>query len=168
MVNKGAIARNLRELDLRYRKKSSNLRDPLYYSKLSLIELCGWIEITMDSMIRDCAKKHVREGKNLRHVEDRIIRRNYSFSYMDGFRGMLMRLVGLAKVEQLESMYDTNKFELMKSSLGTLKAERDRVAHTYLSNVTQRLSAPSIVASHFQNVYDGLKDIESCVRRLRI
>ena len=122
----------------------------------------------MDSIIRDCAKKHLLEAENRKHVEDRIIRRNYSFTYKDNLRDMLIRLVGLVKVEQIENMLDPVNFELMKSSLGTLKAERDSVTHTYLANVTQRLSAPSTIERHFQHVYDGLKDVEKCVRKLNI
>ena len=55
MVNKTAIARNLRELHSRYDRRPRNSRDPLYYSKLYLIELCGWIEETMDSIVLDCS-----------------------------------------------------------------------------------------------------------------
>ena len=167
MVNKTTIARNLRELDSRYKRKSRNPRDPLYYSKLSLIELCGWIEVAMDSIIMDYARKHLKDAKNLKHVEDRIIQRTYSFTYNDHFRDMLIQVVGLPRVEQLESTLDPVKFELLKSSLGTLKAERDRAAHTHLANVTQSLSAPSAINSHLQHVYSGLKDVERCVRRLK-
>ena len=168
MVNKAAIARNLSELDSRYKRRSRNPRDPLYCSKLSLIELCGWIEVTMDSIIRRCAKKHVKDAGNLVHVEKRIIQRTHSFSYSEHFRDMLIRVIGLANVERLERNLDPIKFELLKSSLGTLKEERDRAAHTHLSNVTQTLSAPSTITRHFWHVYDGLKDLELCVRRLSI
>ena len=168
MVNKATIVRNLGELDSRYNRISRNPRDPLYYSKLALIELCGWIEITMDSIIRDCARKHVMNANNLKHVEDSVIQRTYSFTYNDHFRDMLTRVVGLVNVERLERMFNPLKFDLMKSSLGTLKAERDRAAHTHISNVTQTLSAPSTISVHFQHVYDGLKDVERCLKGLRI
>ena len=168
MVNKSTIARNLRELDSRYRKKSRNPRDPLYYSKLSLIELCGWIEITMDSIIEECANKHIKVSCNLDYVRQTIIGTTYGFNYESHFRSMLIRVVGLAKVEQLELMLDPSKFHLLKSSLGTLYQERNRAAHTHISSATQTLSAPSMILVHFQRVYDGLKDIERCVRRLNI
>ena len=168
MVNKATIVRNLGELDSRYNRKSRNPRDPLYYSKLAIIELCSWIEITMDSIIRDCAKKHVRDPSNTKHIEERVIQRTYSFTYNEHFRDMLISVVGLANVERLERMFNPLKFELMKSSLGTLKVERDRAAHTHLSNVTQILSAPSTISVHFQHVYDGLKDVERCLKGLRI
>ena len=77
MVNKGSISRNLRELDTRYNRKTRNLRDPLYYSKLALLELCGWIEVTMDGIVLDCAQKHLTRHSNLNYVQDSIIHRTF-------------------------------------------------------------------------------------------
>ena len=167
MVNKTTIVRNLRELDSRYNRKSRNPRDPLYYSKLSLIELCGWIEITMDSIIMDCARKHMGRARNVKYVQDIIIRRTYSFTYDPHFRAMLIQVVGLVKVEELEGKVDRLKFDAMKSSLGRLKEQRDREAHTYIVGATPTVDAPSLINHHFQNVYHGLKDVERCVRTLK-
>ena len=122
----------------------------------------------MDDIIRACAKKHVKDSSNLKLVEHNIIQRTHSFTYNDHFRDMLMRVIGLAKVEQLESTFDPRKFELLKSSLGTLKFERDRAAHTHLSHVTPTFAAPSMIRLHFQRVYDGLKDVERRLRQLSI
>ena len=168
MVNKGIIERNLRELNIRYNRRSRNLRDPLYYSKLSLIELCGWIEMTMDSIIMDCARAHMIDSQNLKYVEDAIVRKTYSFTYNSHFRTMLIRVVGLVKVEELEGKFDPLKFHAMKSSLGNLKKQRDREAHTFIVDATQTVDAPSLIARHFENVYYGLNDIEKCVRRLSL
>ena len=167
MVNKTTIARNLRELDSRYRRGSRNPRDPLYYSKLSLIELCGWIEASMDDVVGNCVRKYVRAPGNVKDMEG-VIRRNSGFSYDRHFREMLVRVIGLARIEDLEKIFDPVKFQLMKSSLDTLSQQRNSAAHTHLANVTQSLLAPSVILNHFQHVYDGLKDIERCVRRLSI
>ena len=167
MVNKSAIARNLREIDSRY-NQSRRARDPTYYSKLALIELCGWIEITMDNIVMDCAKKHLNDASNLVFVEKVVVQRTNSFTYETHFRGMLMSVLGLVKVEELEGLLDPAKLDTMKSSLGTLKQRRDQEAHTYLAGTTPTLAAPSVIIDHFQKVYDGLKDVEKCVRRLRM
>jgi hypothetical protein len=140
----------------------------LYFSKLALMELGGWIEVTMDGIVRDCAKKHLSGAQNLKEVEDQTIRRTYGFDYNRQFRQMLITVLGLVKVEEMEGQFDSIKFALMKSSLSTLKYERDRAAHTYIAGVTTNLLAPSTISNHFQQVYDGLKDIERCVRRLKI
>ena len=47
--------------------------------------------------------------------------------------------------------------------------QRDQEAHSYIDSVTQTLIAPPVIInSHFPRVYDGLKDVERCVRRLKI
>ncbi len=168
MVNKTAIARNLRELHSRYNSRHRNSRDPLYYSKLYLIELCGWIEETMDSIVRDCSLSRLATANNRKHVESVIVGRTYGFDYDTNFRNMLMRVLGLIKVEELESKLDQIKFDKMTFSLSTLQAQRNRAAHTYVKGATITVDAPSAVRGHFQNVYEGLKDIERCIRRLRI
>ena len=81
---------------------------------------------------------------------------------------MLMGIVGLVKVEELEGMLDPAKFNGMKSSLGILREKRNSEAHTYIKGITQTVDAPSVITRHFQNVYEGLKDMEQCIRRLRI
>ncbi len=168
MVNKTTIARNLGELHSRYNRRHRNSRDPLYYSKLYLIELCGWIEETMDSIIRDCSLRRLAATKNRKHVESVIVGRTYGFKYNRHFRNMLMRVLGLIKVEELESKLDQKKFGNMRSSLDILYSERNRAAHTYIEGITITVLAPSAVSHHFQSVYEGLKDIERCIRRLRI
>ena len=169
MVNKAAIARNLRELNSRFNRKSRNPRDPLYYSKLALLELCGWIELTMDQIVRDCARKRLTNAANLKRVEESVIERTHNFAYAANFRPMLIQVVGLVNVEELERRYYPAKFDLMESSLGTLRQQRNQEAHTYISGITSTVDAPSVILdTHFPRVYDGLKDIESCVHRLKM
>ncbi len=105
----------------------------LFYSKLAVIELCGWIELTMDEMVLSCAKKHLANPTNLAFVEKEVIRRNYRFHY-DEFREMLMKVVGLVRVEELESRLDTAKFQRLKSTLGILEKTRNGEAHTFIDD----------------------------------
>ncbi len=166
MINAVEIKRNLDEIEARYDRHTDSPRDPLYYSKLALIELCGWIEESMDAVVRDCAKKSLNEVDNISYIEDSVIRRNFSFAYDRHFRSMLIQVLGMPKVEELEGMLDSTKFEAMKSGLDYLKRRRDSLAHTYVSNVTQNVDSPSRLKSYFQTVHDGLIDLEQCILRL--
>ena len=167
MVDKTAIVEILDELNDKYNETSNGSRDPLYYSKLALMELCGWIEVTMDEMMLDCARKCLGDSSNVSYME-KAIKRNYGFTYQDHFRDMLLRIVGLVNVERVERKLDPLKFELLKSSLGTLKTERDRAAHAHVEHVMTTLSAPSSMVVHLAHVYDGLKEIEGCVVSLQV
>lgn len=75
--------------------------DDLYYSKLAILEVCGWIEESMDDMIKRCANKHLNVKKNLTIV-DILVKNTYGFHYEDNFRNMLINIMGIIKLERLE------------------------------------------------------------------
>ena len=122
----------------------------------------------MDEIIRSCANKHIKNKNNMNAIENSVINPNHSFYYDPHFRGMLIRVVGLAQVERLETKLDPSKFELLKSSLGTLVKARNDAAHNYVSQVTTNILAPSTIKVHFDNVYTGLKDLDKCLRQLKV
>ena len=122
----------------------------------------------MDNIVMYCAKRHLNDAINIDFVEKTVVQRTYSFAYETHFRGMLMRVLSLIKVEELEGLLDPAKLHTMKSSLDTLKKRRDQAAHTYISGTTATLDAPSVIIGDIQKVYDGLKDVEKCVRRLKM
>ena len=167
MIDKTTIVEVLNELNCKYNNTSGGSRAPLYYSKLALMELCGWIEVSMDEVVTGCVQVHLNRQSDVSYM-DEVIRRNHGFTYNNHFREMLMKVLGLVNLERLEKQLDPVKFELFKSSLGTLKVQRDRMAHTHLAKVTVTLAAPSTMVSHLRHVYDGLKDIEACVFGLKV
>ena len=79
---------------------------------------------------------------------------------------MLSQVIGLTGVEKLEKKVDPTKFQILCSVLVTLKSSRDLEAHTHIKGVTRRLNAPSITIVQFNQVYDGLKDIEEKLKKL--
>jgi len=167
MVAKRHIQNNLQQIDNLYRKSKSPKKG-LFYCKLAIIELCGWIEESMDDIVRHCAKRYVREPENMRFVEQSIIGRTYGFEYERHFRNMLIQVMGIIDVERLERQLDPVKLQLMQSALETLKKCRDSEAHTHLKGATKTLDAPSITESRFLMVYEGLKDIENHVTKLKL
>ncbi len=167
MVDKTQIENNLTQIDALFQKHIWDGEAP-YYSKLAILEACGWIEESMDDIAQGCAQKHLKETKNLDFVKKDIIKRTTSFEYDQHFRNMLMRLVGMINIERLEQMLDLHKFTQMTSSLSALKQRRDELAHTYIKGTTSTIDAPSLTKNRFLNVYEGLKDIESCINKIKI
>jgi hypothetical protein len=166
MVKKTQIQSNLNQIEKLYQKYMGGRRG-LYFSKLAIIEACGWIEESMDDIIRGCANKHLKEQKNLKSVEE-LIRETHSFKYDPSFRDMLIQIIGIINVEKLEQVFDEHKFTQMTSSLGELKQRRDDQAHTHIKGTTLTIDAPSVTKKRFQNVYEGLKDIESRIYKMKI
>lgn len=167
MIAKTHIQTNLTQINNLYQKSTSQ-KHALYYAKLAILELCGWIEESMDEIAWRCANRHLRNSDNLKFVETHIIKRTYSFVYDTHFRNMLIQVLGIIKLEKLEHNLDPTKLHLMKSTLDTLKTCRDNEAHTHLKGTTKRLDAPSVTQSRFHLVYDGLKDVEACIRKMKI
>jgi hypothetical protein len=166
MITKQSILHNLNELDRLY-KKSVSIKKSNFYAKLAVLELCGWVEESMDDLIRRCYKRKLISDKNIKFVEDEIIGKTYGFHYDKNFRPMLMKLFGILVVEKVELRVNSAKFHIFNSNLGDLKKLRDRTAHTHIKGVTMSIDAPSITTNRYHTIYEGLKDIEDALRRLK-
>jgi len=56
MITKSYLFKTLNWLDQLYNDPTADNQKTSSYSKLALIELCGWIEETMDDIVLRCAK----------------------------------------------------------------------------------------------------------------
>jgi hypothetical protein len=165
MIAKTQIVFTLQSLDTRYQAATS-AEEAQWFAKLAIIELCGWIEESMDEVVRRCSKRHLKVTANQAMCEDDIIGKTYGFEYKKHFRGMLIRLLGLVAVEQLEQQIDPTIHASMEAALSFLKPFRNSYAHTHLK-IAASIDAPSLTRSKFQPVYDGLMEFERVIRRGR-
>jgi len=167
MISKKQIQDNLSQMDNLYRKSIGPMQ-PLFYSKLAILELCGWIEESMDDIVQKCAKRYLKEGHNINFVNSSVIRQTHGFGYKNNFRNMLMQVIGIINTERLEHNLDSTNFDILKSTLGSLKECRDLQAHTYVKGTTPHIDAPSTTQGHFQKIYVGLEDIEARIRKMKL
>lgn len=166
MISNTTILQTITHLDALYQKNHGAI-DGLYFAKLATLEVCGWIEESMDSIVLSYATRHLTDSGNIDYTRSEIIKKTHSFDY-DRFRLMLMRVIGIILLEKLEMSLNTAKLSKMKGSLSILKDRRDQQAHTHIKGRTVHIDAPSVTARHFQNVYDGLIDIESLLHQIKI
>ena len=163
MIAKTYIHDNLTSLDRRYRAAQS-AKEALFFSKLAVIELCGWIEESMDDVVLRCSVRSLLEPANRKYVTKKVVRRNHGFSYENHFRRMLIQLIGIVSVEWLERQVDPIKRDKLVATLSALKTMRDAEAHTYLKGVTRHINSPSVTLAQFPDVYDGLREFERVIR----
>lgn len=150
MVDITGITTTINELDTLY---NSNPTQAAYFSKLALLELCGWIEQSMDSIITDCSNLKLYDASNKTLVQKIIVEKTYGFHYKDHFRPMLMKLVGLVQLEQMETRINaTGDLCILASQLGSLKVNRDRVAHTTVTGITVTYEAPSKMRQYLTTI----------------
>lgn len=167
MVTRSYILANLKNLDRNYRHANS-AQDSLFYSKLAILELCGWIEESMDDIIIRCANRHLKNRDNKNFVDKQIIKCTYGFDYEKHFRIMLVKLLGIINVERIEKNVDQNKLSAFKAALENLKKQRDPEAHTHIKGTTKIINAPSVTMAQFPTLYDGLIEIDSKLKVMTI
>lgn len=136
----------LKIIDTWYNEASQGSERPKLLSKLSAIELCGWLEGEFDRLIG------VAQGGRLNDVawvEKEVLGRNFGFTYSEHFRPMLAKVVGEIFVRRVEARMEQDhpgELERLKSILGVLWKVRCSFAHAdMIANVAaqQTFQAPS-------------------------
>lgn len=164
MIAQTYMRNNLTRLNSLYNRARTPM-ESLFFSKLAILELCGWIEESMDDIVRRCAVRCLRAEANRKFVEKEVIKKTYGFDYDTHFRRMLGRVIGISNVEKLEGRLDPSVHAKFVATLSTLKVSRDSEAHTHLKGATKVLNAPSVTLSQFEDVYKGLKAYDHVLRK---
>lgn len=161
MIAKQPIEELLKDLQKLY----DNPVDPVhkdYYSKLALLELCGWLEIVLDDITLTYAKARLTESKNVEILEKEIVGRTYGFDYKAHFRPMLMKIIGLTNVERFESsLTNLGVFQILVSQLGSLSTLRNPAAHTSIAGAMPTFNAPSTMTSYLNSLHPILTTVEA-------
>jgi hypothetical protein len=165
MIARTYMEENLRKLHRLYIGSRSR-KESLFYSKLAILELCGWIEESMDDVILRCSVRCLVELENRKYATKTIVKRTHGFDYEPHFREMMIRLFGLVLVERLERAVDPAKDARMRATLTALYTVRNAEAHTHLKGVTRTINAPSVTMVQFRDVYEGLCEYDRTIRRL--
>lgn len=164
MIAKSYLQKNLDILERLYNSSTSTAKS-LFYSKLAILELCGWIEESMDDIVKMCCHRIIKDKREQKEIED-FISRNYGFEYDPHFRRMLTQVIGRKGVIRLEKRVDPVKLQVLQATLSTLKRSRDNEAHTHIKGITKRLDAPSVTKAKYLLVYDGLIEIDEQLKKI--
>ncbi|KQW27879.1 hypothetical protein ASE36_15490 [Rhizobium sp. Root274] len=166
MVVKKYIEENLKHLDQAYRKEADG-KKATYYSKLAILELCGWIELSMDSLVLDHCARKVKLPSNVKLVETNV-NKTYGFDYEQHFRKMLIHLIGIPACEQIERTIDVAAKTKLEAQLSSLKKVRNGLAHTYIKGTPKAnsIDAPSVTRARLVDIYDGLKAFQKALNSL--
>jgi hypothetical protein len=117
MQPKAPIENSLQELQRLY-DSAVDASHKTYYSKLALLELCGWLEDNFDDILLTFCSSRISAKANQEYLSKTIIDRTHGCSYADHFRHMLIRVIGLINTEKLESSLDgTGELSAMSARL---------------------------------------------------
>ena len=163
MITKSYINENLKKMNFCYLSARSQ-KEISFFAKLAVLELCGWIELSMDDVIKAHAKRNHRDEFNIKNIEN-YVKKNSGFSYEKHFRILLIQLLGIVNLERFEKSLNIGIDIKFQSELNNLHKIRNCLAHTYIKGTTSQLDAPSITLARFEVIWTGLKEYE---KRLRI
>ncbi|MEQ1761534.1 MAG: hypothetical protein ABL984_00175 [Pyrinomonadaceae bacterium] len=139
-----------------------------FYSKLAILEACGWIEEAMDDVLERSMNYKIKKSKDVDFVSKKILE-NYGFDYSGNFRKVLTYILGLWNIGKMERRLDPLKFARLVSQLGNLKQVRDSAAHTHVQvGITQYYDGPSVTRQRLLHVTDGLADIEQVLISMKL
>lgn len=164
MIAKTDILQNLNQINSQYNHAKSQ-KEALFLSKLAVLEFCGWIEESMDDIIIRASIRLIKDRKNRAYISKEVVKPTYGFEYTKHFRSMLIRLLGIVTVERIERSINDTKFTKLVTVLNNLKIIRDTEAHTHTKGKTHTVHAPSVTLGYFKDVYDGLVEIDTFLRK---
>jgi len=158
------IENNLRWFDRQYTKAQTNV-NAKYYSKLAILELCGWIEISMDDIVLRGSVRALSEDENRKLVSNKV-NKNYGFEYERHFQTILIALFGVIGVERLERSIPVSIRVPFKVELKNLIKTRNSLAHTYTRGTTPQYDSPSVTIGRYQIIAKGLEAYDLGVRKI--
>jgi hypothetical protein len=158
MVTRFYITRNLRSLNRKY-VRSKTQAEPLYYSKLAIIELCGWIETSMDEIFEANASKFVNEVRHLIKFRAQL-KKTYGFNEKKHLQPLIVALVGNNGLEKLDASCDTRLMGALHRNLNELSIMRNSLAHTYIKGFAVTIESPQLILRRLDQVANGLDHFE--------
>lgn len=157
MVDYTNIKETLIRLDQEY-EKATDSKSPILLSKLAILELCGWIETSIDEILKNYIHNHVCSEICINLII-KIIDRNYGFHYKRNLLPLFSSVIG---INNLDNILDKLPIpEQIKSLTETYTKQRNDAAHTNtIEGTTPSYFAPSKVLHDYGIIESAIKFIE--------
>lgn len=140
------VANTLQALDTWFKEPTTSNDRPKLLSKLAILELCGWLEVEFDRLIRLVENGRLNDAE---WVEVNVIKNTNGFAYNNHWRPMLCKVVGEVFARRVETAMEAahpTELEHLKSLLGQLWKDRCSFAHADMNTnvaAAQMFNAPS-------------------------
>lgn len=174
ITNPYNIRRNLQLISGRFDvvMGSSRIEDSVeaaLCAKLALMELCGWIEETIDALLFDYVERKVPSKALQDVIKKEVIDTVYGFRYKQDFRPLMEKIIGVDKFQKILLRLHKKRMrdEMLKQTLTELSKERNRAAHTHWQpGITPIFQAPSKTVESFLLLYPIIKSLERMLHNL--
>lgn len=162
MIAKGPVEEDLKRLNRLYQASlsgSDTAAIPIFYSKLAVLELSGWVEGSFDLIAHRATKRRLHTEAFKKKALD-AIRQNHGLTYASNFIPMMIKIIGLPECEQLDrDPHSDGRASLLNNELGTLRSQRIKAAHVNLAQTTIAFDSPSVTIDRLQRIHPILRDM---------
>ncbi|MFC7292447.1 hypothetical protein [Hirschia litorea] len=162
MVTRTYIERNLKSLKRKYASAKTQA-EPLYFSKLAIIELCGWIEVTIDSICEKHARALISNSTFQKQYRIRV-ESTYGFSQRKHLDPLIRDLIGYQGIQGIEALCDPSILNGLHRNLNELTNMRNKLAHTYIKGFTSTIESPQLMLKRFYIIADGLDHLDEKIK----
>lgn len=142
----------------------SRPNEQVYYSKLAVIELSGWIECYVDDLCMFSMRQKTRVSAYHSDLEKKM-KRVYGLTYNDHVRRLLITTIGVYSVNKLEAKVGLRNITTLKSELSLLSELRNDLAHNYTSPAFP-CPAPSVTIQKMNIIAPILSKIKKQISTL--
>lgn len=165
MINYIEIENTLNRLEQEF-TSCSDIQMSILYSKLAVLELCGWIETSIDTMLYEYVDKHILDSDCKNRIKT-IINKNYGFHYDKNLFPLLCSVLGIDNLENIIDVLPSVNFQNLKAVTDTYTKERNKAAHTDTPiGTTRTYYAPSSVIIDFNLIKPAIQRIETEIQQL--
>lgn len=165
MIDFTTINNTLTQLDGAY-SSTTDANMLQLYSKLAILELSGWIEVSFDTLCQDYVNRKIVFTANQVKIMQ-IVKKHYGYSYESNIYPMMCSVLGINNWENILYSFPTADLINLKSILGTYKTLRDPAAHTNtVVGVTPTFRAPSTVIVDFNQIKPSFQYLETSIYAL--
>lgn len=141
----------LRKLEARYLECSAS--DPtlaIAYSKMAMMELCGWLEEAFDEIAHNCVRQRLRTLDRRKFLQEKIAA-TYGFEYKTKARPLISHAIGVVRLLEIEKILEQDaSLTILKTTCANLNKIRQDAAHSTLAGRSMPYPAPSVSISNFE------------------
>ena len=139
---------------------------PILYSKLAILELCGWIEVSIDNVLYEYVNNNVSKEENKKIIKERI-NGNYGFKFKSNLQPLFCSVFGIKNYETIIGALSDQELANMQTTLGNLAKLRDIAAHNNTEvGITPTYNAPSQTITDYKKIKPAFEIIEKEIQKL--
>lgn len=158
MVDYISIENTLQRLEKEYNACITDSDMPVFFSKLAVIELSGWLEDSIDVILNDYLDSHIVYSDVIDPVKE-IIKKNYGFKYEKNILKICLSVLGANNWENIVDKLMPVEYENLKTITSSLTSSRNNAAHTSIVT-TRTFNAPSLTLADFMKLKPAIITIE--------